>query len=97
MINVLTIALIAGSTELSAAPLDEPRAARIVRAELKKLGVPSASVAIVLDGRIAYAQAFGKARLRPGRGATNADRYRSDSSASNFWLPRSSCCRRKAN
>jgi hypothetical protein len=49
----VTIGLIAASTALSAAPLDEAHVARIVRAELTKLGVPSASVAIVLDDRIA--------------------------------------------
>ena len=43
MIKALTIALIAASTALSAAPLDEARAARIVRAELRRLGVPSPS------------------------------------------------------
>lgn len=84
IIKALTIALIAGSTGLSAAPLDEPRAARIVRAELRKLGVPSASVAIVLDDRIAYAQAFGKARLSPERAATNADRYQIGSISKQF-------------
>jgi len=84
MIKVLTIALMAGSTALSAAPLDEPRAARIVRAELERLGVPSASVAIVLDDRIAYAQAFGKARLKPERAATGADRYEIGSVSKQF-------------
>ena len=84
MIKALTIALIAAPTGLSAAPLDEARAAQIVRAELKRLGVPSASVAIVLDDRIAYAQAFGKARLRPERGATTADRYQIGSISKQF-------------
>ena len=84
MIKALTIALIAAPTGLSAAPLDEARAAQIVRAELKRLGVPSASVAIVLGDRIAYAQAFGKARLRPERGATTADRYQIGSISKQF-------------
>ena len=84
MIKALTIALIAAPTGLSAAPLDEARAAQIVRAELKRLGVPSASVAIVLGDRIAYAQAFGKARLKPARGATTADRYQIGSISKQF-------------
>jgi D-alanyl-D-alanine carboxypeptidase len=83
LINVL-IALVAWSTALSAAPLDEPRVARIVRAELKKLGVPSASVAIVLDDRIAYARAFGRASVMPERAATGADRYQIGSISKEF-------------
>src|SRR5215831_3133621 len=82
--TVFTIGLIAGSAALSAAPLDESRVARIVRAELKKLGVPSASVAIVLDDRIAYAQAFGNARLNPQRAATSTDRYQIGSISKQF-------------
>lgn len=83
-IEVITLALIAGSTALSAAPVDEPRVARIVQAELEKQGVPSASVAIVLNDRIAYAQAFGKARLTPERAATSADRYQIGSISKEF-------------
>src|SRR5262249_41883801 len=81
---VLTIALIAGSVALFAALFDEPCVGRIVRAELKKLGVSSASVAIVLDDRIAFAQAFGNARLNPERAATSADRYQIGSISKEF-------------
>lgn len=42
---------------------------------LKDTGVPSASIAIVMDGHIAYVQAYGKARLNPGIAATTAMRY----------------------
>jgi len=84
MIELLAIGLIAESTALTAAPLDEPRIARIVRADLEKLGVPSASVAIVLDDRIAYAQAFGQARLTPQRAATSTDRYQIGSISKEF-------------
>jgi D-alanyl-D-alanine carboxypeptidase len=84
MIEVLTIALIAGSAALPAAPLDEPRAARIVRAELNKLGVASASVAIVLNDEIAYAQAFGNSRLTPQRAATSTNRYQIGSISKEF-------------
>jgi CubicO group peptidase (beta-lactamase class C family) len=37
---------------------------------LKTTGVPSASVAVVQDGKIAYAQAYGDARLNPAAAAT---------------------------
>ena len=37
----------------------------IVRDVLQSTGVPAASVAIVVDGRLAYAQAYGQAQLEP--------------------------------
>jgi CubicO group peptidase (beta-lactamase class C family) len=42
---------------------------------LAKSGAPSASVAIVKDGRIAYEQAYGLARIEPRTTATPAMRY----------------------
>ena len=42
---------------------------------LKTTGVPSASVAVVQDGKIAYVQAYGSARLDPQTDATPAMRY----------------------
>jgi D-alanyl-D-alanine carboxypeptidase len=42
---------------------------------LEKTGVPSASVAIVRDGRIAYLAAYGDARLSPKKAATPDMRY----------------------
>lgn len=42
---------------------------------LQQTGVPSASVAIVRDGQIAYTQAYGKARLDPAVAAAPAMRY----------------------
>ena len=42
---------------------------------LKTTGVPSASVAVVQDGKIAYVQAYGSARLDPQMAATPAMRY----------------------
>ena len=42
---------------------------------LAKTGVPSASVAIVKDGRIAYLHAYGNARLDPAVPATQQMRY----------------------
>jgi CubicO group peptidase (beta-lactamase class C family) len=82
--GVLAIGFLAASTALLAAPLDTQRVAGIVRTELSKLQVPSASVAIVVDGRIAYAQAFGKARLDPDRPATPAARYEIGSISKEF-------------
>ena len=42
---------------------------------LAKSGAPSASVAIVRDGRIVYERAFGNARLDPAMAATPQMRY----------------------
>jgi D-alanyl-D-alanine carboxypeptidase len=46
-----------------------------VQAVLKSTGVPSASVAVVQDGKIAYVQAYGSAQLDPQAAATTAMRY----------------------
>ncbi|MHB1058849.1 MAG: serine hydrolase domain-containing protein [Rhodanobacter sp.] len=48
---------------------------RIATDALKDTGVPSASIAIVMDGRVAYAKAYGNARLDPETPATTAMRY----------------------
>jgi CubicO group peptidase (beta-lactamase class C family) len=42
---------------------------------MQKTGVPSAEVGVVLDGRIAYTAAFGKARLNPELRATVSMHY----------------------
>ena len=47
----------------------------IAKDVLQKTGVPSASVAVVQDGKIAYLQAYGSARLDPQTAATPAMRY----------------------
>lgn len=84
VVRILMMGFIVGSTALSAASLDEGRVAQIVRTELKKLEVPSASVAIVLDDRIAYAEAFGMAQLNPDRSANNSARYEIGSISKQF-------------
>ena len=47
----------------------------IVAEELKKSGAPSVSLAIVKDGTIAYANAYGDARVQPPTKATPSMRY----------------------
>jgi CubicO group peptidase (beta-lactamase class C family) len=46
-----------------------------IEAALKKSGAPSVSVAVVQDGKIAFARAFGKADLEAGRPADINTRY----------------------
>ena len=82
--RVVTIGLMAASCASRAASLDEPRLEHLVRTELKKLAVPSASLAVVLDGRIAYTQAFGKAQVNPDRAAERATRYEIGSVSKQF-------------
>ncbi len=48
---------------------------KIANETLAKSGVPSASVAIVKDGQIAYVKAYGEARLEPRTPATTEMRY----------------------
>ena len=46
-----------------------------IAATLKQSGAPSASVAVVIDGKLAFAKAFGKAAIDPARDATTETRY----------------------
>ena len=48
---------------------------KIANDALAKSGVPSASVAVVRDGKLAYAKAYGHERLDPETPATSAMRY----------------------
>jgi len=48
---------------------------KIATDTLTRTGVPSASVAIVKDGQIAYVKAYGDAKLEPKTPATSAMRY----------------------
>ncbi|HEY3521571.1 MAG TPA: serine hydrolase domain-containing protein, partial [Rhodanobacteraceae bacterium] len=48
---------------------------RIAIDALKQSGVPGASIAVVREGRLAYAQAYGEARLDPKTPATPQMRY----------------------
>ncbi len=47
----------------------------IVRQVMEKSGIPSASLAVVRDGKLAYSQAYGKARLEPPLQSTAAMPY----------------------
>ncbi|MFT3971926.1 MAG: serine hydrolase domain-containing protein [Amaricoccus sp.] len=49
--------------------------AAIAQKVLKDTGVPSASVAVAVDGKLAYAEAFGQAKLQPATQATVAMAY----------------------
>jgi D-alanyl-D-alanine carboxypeptidase len=53
----------------------EPKIDSAVTATLKSTGVPAASIAIVVDGRIAYLKSYGLGHLSPARAADNSMRY----------------------
>lgn len=78
----LGASVLAASPARGQAPSDTvlPAATRVTidsvaRAVLAATGVPSASVAVVTDGRIAYHQAYGSARLAPAVAALSDMRY----------------------
>lgn len=79
--SILAITLLATLTYLSASAqntLPEAEQAKvdaIVQQVLQQTGVPSASVGVVTNGKIAFLKAYGKARLQPPVEATPDMRY----------------------
>ncbi len=71
----LAAALSAAQTQSGLAPGIRARIDEAARKTLADTGVPGASVAVVKDGRIAYIQAYGDARLEPRTPASPAMRY----------------------
>ncbi len=75
-------AVLAGLALCSAARADglpaetERKIDAIVAEALAETGVPSASIAIVKDGKVALAKAYGQARLDPAVPATPSMRYK---------------------
>jgi D-alanyl-D-alanine carboxypeptidase len=75
MFRILTSVVIASAVTLAQ---DANLAARLdpkISSALASSGAPSVSVAVVVDGRLAYAKAFGKANLAENRAATTDTRY----------------------
>ncbi len=56
-------------------PVLQNRVDRIASQVLEQTGVPSASIAIIEHGKLAYTHAYGKARLQPSTPATPQMRY----------------------
>ena len=80
-LRALTLAAAFASATLAAQGVDtidasvKARIDRTATQVLEATGVPSASVAIVQEGRIVYTQAYGQARLNPRLMATPGMRY----------------------
>jgi D-alanyl-D-alanine carboxypeptidase len=70
---LLVPALVAAQNTLPAA--QQQTVSTIAQDVLTKTGVPSASVGVVTDGKIAYTNAYGMARLQPPLKANPAMRY----------------------
>lgn len=73
----VAILLLAAATHAQS-PLTPEQTARIdqmVQQTLAQTGVPSASIAVVKDGQVAYLHAYGKARLEPATPARPEMRY----------------------
>lgn len=74
--TLLLVLLLAASSVAQQLPA-EMRAAidKAAKESMEKSGVPSASVAVVKDGKLAYAQAYGLAKVEPRTPATPEMRY----------------------
>jgi CubicO group peptidase (beta-lactamase class C family) len=85
---VVVLVLIFGiATPAAAVALDPATTAAIDAAAadwLTKTGAPSASIAVVKDGKVAYVKAYGLARLDPRQPATIDTRYAIDSISKEF-------------
>jgi D-alanyl-D-alanine carboxypeptidase len=81
----LLLFLSAGAVPAHGGPaLDVSTVDQVVAEWLSSTGAPSASIAIVQDGRLTYAKAYGAARLNPRVVSTAASRYPIDSLSKEF-------------
>jgi CubicO group peptidase (beta-lactamase class C family) len=71
----LALPAIAAAQTSTLSPALQARVDSAVAVAMKESGAPSISLAIVQDGRIAYAKAYGNARVSPPLAATPAMRY----------------------
>jgi D-alanyl-D-alanine carboxypeptidase len=81
---ILLAGVPAGAGRAADAALDTATVDRVVAEWLASTGAPSASIAIVQNDRLAYARAYGGARLGPKVPSTAAARYAIDSVSKEF-------------
>jgi len=67
--------LVNAQAPIASDPALGPSVDAIAKQVLQSTGVPSASVAVVKNGRLAYANAYGSAKLEPRAAATPDMRY----------------------
>ncbi len=78
LLNAMLMALVTGAQAQTVDTIDPTLRSsvdRIAAQVLEQTGVPSASVAVVKDGKLVYTHAYGKARLEPQVAATPEMRY----------------------
>lgn len=75
ILALLTLASLSASAQTQLSPELRQKIDKLANDALAKSGVPSASVAVVTNGQIAYVQAYGDARLDPQASATPEMRY----------------------
>ena len=77
LVNLVFVLLLAvgNSNAQDLAPELRDRIDQLATDALVQSGVPSASIAVVKDGKIVYLKAYGSARLEPKTPATPAMRY----------------------
>src|SRR5262252_8598034 len=73
VVTLIVFARTAAGQELS--PDVRARIDRGAEEALAATGAPSASIAVVVDGRVAYVHAYGRAQLEPAKAATPEMRY----------------------
>jgi CubicO group peptidase (beta-lactamase class C family) len=77
--RILSVVVLGAATNAlvaqSLTPAQRAKIDSLAAAELKTSGAPSISIAVVKDGAIAYAKAYGDARISPRMPATTAMRY----------------------
>jgi len=74
-VPLLAVSCLALACLARAADIPDAAEEKAIYDLLAKSGVPSASVAVVEDGRLAYARAFGNASIAPARAADPSTRY----------------------
>jgi len=85
--GVAALVLAAGVVPVHAAPLTAQQQSEIdasIGEWLAQTGAPSVSIAVVNGGELAYAKAYGKARISPTEAATPTTRYAIDSVSKEF-------------
>jgi CubicO group peptidase (beta-lactamase class C family) len=82
LVSLLSFTLTAFQSALPEAT--EKAVGDIVTRALESSGTPSASIAIVIDGKVAFTQAYGKAQIDPVVAATPAMRYKIASNSKQF-------------
>src|ERR1041385_3128345 len=95
IIALVLLSLVSATNAIAqadASPELRERIDKLATDVLASSGVPSASIAVVRDGKIMYVKAYGSARLEPQMPATTSMRYSIGSISKQFTeIGRASC------